>query len=124
MMVTEPLRKKIPGTNWLFVLTHDGYEFYYDRDTKTSVWEMPEALKEPMEELKKLDEEKEKEKKLKQENEAKLAQKEKEDADNRKRMLEEQEAEQEAKRVKLEQEIAQENVDDEHAKEEDLEATE
>ncbi|KAK4521833.1 uncharacterized protein ATC70_004370 [Mucor velutinosus] len=120
-------KKKIPGTNWLFVLTHDGYEFYYDRDTKTSVWEMPEALKEPMEELKKLDEEKEIEKKLKQENEAKLVQKEKEDADNKKRMLEEQEAEQEAKRVKLEQEIAQENGDTEqkeHAKEEDLEATE
>lgn len=123
----KQIKKKLPGTNWLFVLTHDGYEFYYDRDTKTSFWEMPEKLKEPMEELKKLEEEQEaKKNKLKQENEAKLAQKEKEDADNKKRLLEEEEAEQEAKRVKLEQEISQENDDksEEHTKEEELEATE
>ncbi|CEP10985.1 hypothetical protein [Parasitella parasitica] len=123
----KQIKKKIPGTNWLFVLTHDGFEFYYDRDTKTSVWEMPEGLKEPMEELKRLEEEeKEKQAKLKQENQAKLAQKEKEDTDDKKRLLEKQEAEQEAKRVKLEQEIVDEKGcnSDEHAAENELEATE
>ncbi|KAI8374374.1 uncharacterized protein BYT42DRAFT_576131 [Radiomyces spectabilis] len=50
-------KKKIPGTNWLFVLLEDGHEFYYDRDTKKSVWEMPEELAEPMEQLRKKEEE-------------------------------------------------------------------
>ncbi|RCH78662.1 transcription elongation regulator, partial [Rhizopus stolonifer] len=43
--------KKIPGTLWLFVLTPEGHEFYYDRETKTSVWEMPQELEEAMKEL-------------------------------------------------------------------------
>ncbi|KAI8076516.1 uncharacterized protein B0P05DRAFT_546184 [Gilbertella persicaria] len=79
----KQIKKKIPNTHWLFVLTHDGYEFYYDRETKTSVWEMPLELEEPMEQLKKMEQDK-------------------------KRELEEQEQqEQEAKRVKLEQERVQ-----------------
>jgi transcription elongation regulator 1 len=100
-------RKKIPNTHWLFVLTYDGYEFFYDRETKTSVWDMPEELKEPMEELKKT---------------------EQEEKENKKRaVLEEQEAEQEAKRVKLEQQVVESNTENtaqEHAVEEQLEATE
>lgn len=119
-------RKKIPGTQWLFVLTHDGYEFYYDRETKKSVWEMPEDLKEPMEQLKKL--EAEAEVKKKEEEEAKKkeeqAQREKEAEESRKRaLLEEEEQQLEAKRVKLESDItndAKENLD----KEQELDATE
>ncbi|KAG2230561.1 hypothetical protein INT48_009901 [Thamnidium elegans] len=114
--------KKIPGTNWLFVLTHDGYEFYYDRDSKTSVWEQPEELKEAMQELKKLEEEEklkkeeeEKQKALEEEEEAKKALEEEEE--NKKRVLEEEkeQARQEVKRIKLDQAV--DNA-------EDVEATE
>ncbi|KAI9248607.1 hypothetical protein BY458DRAFT_590622 [Sporodiniella umbellata] len=45
------IKKKIPGTLWLFVTTPEGHEFYYDRESKTSVWEMPKELEEPMREL-------------------------------------------------------------------------
>ncbi|KAG0948521.1 hypothetical protein G6F57_001691 [Rhizopus arrhizus] len=78
----KQIKKKIPGTRWLFVLTYDGYEFYYDRETKTSVWEMPSELKEPMKELERV------------EQEEKI----------QKRKLEEEENEEKAKKMKLEQE--------------------
>ncbi|KAI7898880.1 uncharacterized protein BX663DRAFT_489655 [Cokeromyces recurvatus] len=68
----KQIKKKIPNTHWLFVITHDGYEFYYDRETKKSVWEMPEELKEPMELLKKMEEEeKNKKGRLKKQNKRK-----------------------------------------------------
>ncbi|KAI8061742.1 hypothetical protein BC940DRAFT_130672 [Gongronella butleri] len=41
-------RKRIPGTRWLLVSTHDGIDFYYNKDTKSSVWEMPPELDEPL----------------------------------------------------------------------------
>lgn len=63
-------------------MTYDGYEFYYDRETKTSVWEMPSELKEPMKELERLEQEEK----------------------AQKRKLEEQENEEKAKKMKLEQE--------------------
>lgn len=117
-LTTSVYRKKIPGTQWLFVLTHDGYEFYYDRETKKSVWEMPEDLKEPMEQLKNLEEESEVKKKEEE------AQREKEAEESRKRaLLEEEEQQLEAKRVKLESDItndAKEDLD----KEQELDATE
>ncbi|KAI8051735.1 hypothetical protein BDF21DRAFT_498271 [Thamnidium elegans] len=118
----KQIKKKVPGTNWLFVLTHDGYEFYYDRDSKTSVWEQPEELKEAMQELKKLEEEEklkkeeeEKQKALEEEEEAKKALEEEEE--NKKRVLEEEkeQARQEVKRIKLDQAV--DNA-------EDVEATE
>ncbi|KAI8336436.1 hypothetical protein EDC96DRAFT_523993, partial [Choanephora cucurbitarum] len=84
----KQIKKKIPNTHWLFVLTPDGYEFYYDRDTKTSVWEMPPELKEPMEELKQLEQAEEEEEKKKREEQKKL----------------EEEKERETKRIKLEEE--------------------
>ncbi|KAI8086534.1 uncharacterized protein BX664DRAFT_360056 [Halteromyces radiatus] len=52
-------RKKIPGTTWLLVTTDDGTEFYYDKTTKTSKWEMPLELEEPIAHMK--NEEKEQE---------------------------------------------------------------
>ncbi|CAO3608865.1 unnamed protein product [Cunninghamella blakesleeana] len=45
-------RQKIPGTNWLLVTTDDGIDFYYNKDTKTSVWEMPPELEEPIKKMK------------------------------------------------------------------------
>ncbi|KAI8982364.1 hypothetical protein BDF20DRAFT_866502 [Mycotypha africana] len=86
------IKKKIPNTHWLFVITPEGYEFYYDRENKTSVWEMPEELEEGMALLKKLEEE-EKEKQRKEEEEGRKRQLEAEGA------LEQLE---EAKRIKLE----------------------
>ncbi|CAO3589365.1 unnamed protein product [Absidia cylindrospora] len=45
-------RVKIPGTTWLLVTTDDDVEFYYDKSTKSSVWEMPKELEEPIAALK------------------------------------------------------------------------
>jgi murein DD-endopeptidase MepM/ murein hydrolase activator NlpD len=114
-------RKKIPNTQWLFVTTADGYEFYYDRETKTSVWDMPDVLKEPMEELRKMEQEE-------KENKKRAALEEQEAEQEAKRVkLEQQEAELEEKRVKLEQQVVEshaENQQEEHAAEDQLEATE
>ncbi|ORX62927.1 hypothetical protein DM01DRAFT_1403343 [Hesseltinella vesiculosa] len=41
-------RKRIPGTRWLLVTSHEGIDFYYNKDTKSSVWEMPDELIEPL----------------------------------------------------------------------------
>lgn len=129
----KQIKKKIPGTQWLFVLTHDGYEFYYDRETKKSVWEMPEDLKEPMEQLKKLEEEEAEAKKKQEEEEAKkkqeeeeaaAVQREKEAEESRKRaLLEEEEKQLEAKRVRLEGDITNDAQEDLN-KEQELDATE
>lgn len=99
-------RKKIPGTHWLFVLTHDGHEFYYDRETKTSVWEMPKELEEPMKELERLEKE----------------EKEQKEEESKKRKLEqEQKEEEETKKIKIEQE---EEVNEEKKEEDKAEPTE
>ncbi|KAI7890713.1 uncharacterized protein EV154DRAFT_510756 [Mucor mucedo] len=99
----KQIKKKIPGTHWLFVLTADGYEFYYDRETKTSVWEMPKELEAPLEELKKLEAEEKEARKLQQQ------QQQQEEEESKKRALEEEEvAAQEAKRLKLLQEEQEE----------------
>lgn len=45
-------RVKIPGTIWLLVTTDDGVDFYYDKASKTSVWEMPEELEDAVAQLK------------------------------------------------------------------------
>jgi transcription elongation regulator 1 len=45
-------RVKIPGTIWLLVTTDDGIDFYYDKATKSSVWEMPEELEDAVAQLK------------------------------------------------------------------------
>ncbi|CEI98498.1 hypothetical protein RMCBS344292_12605 [Rhizopus microsporus] len=107
----QPKEKKkeadqIPGTHWLFVLTHDGYEFYYDRETKTSVWEMPKELEEPMKELERLEKE----------------EKEQKEEESKKRKLEqEQKEEEETKKIKIEQE---EEVNEEKKEEDKAEPTE
>ncbi|KAI8799521.1 hypothetical protein BJ742DRAFT_845641 [Cladochytrium replicatum] len=36
--------KKIPKTNWAIVLTSADHEFFYDMQTRVSVWEMPDEL--------------------------------------------------------------------------------
>ncbi|OAD74018.1 hypothetical protein PHYBLDRAFT_181435 [Phycomyces blakesleeanus NRRL 1555(-)] len=84
-------KKKIPGTHWLLVRTTDGMEFYFDKEKKQSVWEMPKELEEPIAQMKK--EEKETEDALKAAREAEIGEK---------RKLE-QEAENEAKRQRAEQ---------------------
>ncbi|ORE11453.1 hypothetical protein BCV72DRAFT_219992 [Rhizopus microsporus var. microsporus] len=99
----KQIKKKIPGTHWLFVLTHDGYEFYYDRETKTSVWEMPKELEEPMKELERLEKE----------------EKEQKEEESKKRKLEqEQKEEEETKKIKMEQEEKEEEEVNEEKKEE------
>ncbi|KAI8331688.1 hypothetical protein BC941DRAFT_438177 [Chlamydoabsidia padenii] len=45
-------RVRIPGTTWLLVTMDDGTDFYYDKTTKTSVWEMPKELEEPITQFK------------------------------------------------------------------------
>ncbi|KAI9007485.1 hypothetical protein CLU79DRAFT_542416 [Phycomyces nitens] len=45
-------KKKIPGTHWLLVRTDDGLEFYFDKEKKQSVWEMPKELEEPIAKMK------------------------------------------------------------------------
>ncbi|KAI8823363.1 uncharacterized protein EV422DRAFT_352058 [Fimicolochytrium jonesii] len=43
--VERPLAlKKIPLTKWAIVLTNKDHEFFYNTDTKTSAWEMPDEL--------------------------------------------------------------------------------
>ncbi|KAI9322351.1 hypothetical protein BX666DRAFT_2022839 [Dichotomocladium elegans] len=59
-------KKPIPGTDWLLVRTSDGLEFYFEKSTKKSVWEMPEELKEPVQRLKE-EEELERKRKLEEE---------------------------------------------------------
>ncbi|KAG0171668.1 hypothetical protein DFQ28_000472 [Apophysomyces sp. BC1034] len=46
-------RIKVEGTSWMIVKTEDGTEFYYDKSTKQSVWEMPKELEEALESQKK-----------------------------------------------------------------------
>ncbi|CAG8488883.1 76_t:CDS:10 [Paraglomus occultum] len=40
--------RQIPGTSWYIVSTTEGNEFFYNSDTKQSVWEPPEEIKEPL----------------------------------------------------------------------------
>ncbi|KAI8048840.1 hypothetical protein BDF22DRAFT_701545 [Syncephalis plumigaleata] len=42
----------IPGTHWKLVKTAEGREFYYDTETKKSVWTMPEEIADAVEALK------------------------------------------------------------------------
>ncbi|CAH7687605.1 hypothetical protein PPACK8108_LOCUS22415 [Phakopsora pachyrhizi] len=53
------LKEQIPDTVWLKVTTTDGNVFYTNTETKTSIWTIPEEIKEQVEnfELKKLEEE-------------------------------------------------------------------
>ncbi|KAF7725649.1 hypothetical protein EC973_009456 [Apophysomyces ossiformis] len=46
-------RIKVEGTTWMIVKTEDGMEFYYNKETKQSVWEMPKELEEALENQKK-----------------------------------------------------------------------
>ncbi|KAI7864351.1 hypothetical protein BDF14DRAFT_1884378 [Spinellus fusiger] len=107
--VVKKTKKKIPGTHWLLVRTEEGVEFYYDKKNKQSIWEMPEELKEPIQEMKE-QERAEEEARLKAEEEArqeKLAEAEA----NRKRKLE-HDIEVEAKRKKAEEEAATEMTEE------------
>lgn len=77
-------------------MTPDGYEFYYDRETKTSVWAMPKELEEPLQELKRLEEQEKEDLKL-------------QEVSQKRALMEQEEQEaQEAKRIKLEEDNVQE----------------
>jgi hypothetical protein len=39
-------RRQIPDTKWYIVNTTEGNEFYYNSETKQSVWEVPEEITE------------------------------------------------------------------------------
>lgn len=39
-------RRQIPDTKWYIVNTTEGNEFYYNSETKQSVWEVPEEIAE------------------------------------------------------------------------------
>ncbi|KAI8148200.1 hypothetical protein BJV82DRAFT_591222 [Fennellomyces sp. T-0311] len=56
----KPKKKKtvIPGTDWLFIETSDGHEFYFHKPTKKSVWELPDEIKDAVEQMKKEEESK------------------------------------------------------------------
>jgi hypothetical protein len=42
----------IPGTVWKLVETVEGREFYFNTETKQSVWTIPEEIKEAVESMK------------------------------------------------------------------------
>ncbi|RUP44144.1 hypothetical protein BC936DRAFT_149882, partial [Jimgerdemannia flammicorona] len=41
-------KKPIPGTLWQLVTTTEGHEFFFNKETKKSVWEAPEEVVEPL----------------------------------------------------------------------------
>ncbi|KAI9140745.1 hypothetical protein BKA69DRAFT_1175710 [Paraphysoderma sedebokerense] len=82
-------KKRIPGTVWSLVFTEAGKEFYYNTETKKSVWKVPEEIKDALFEYKK---------QLQQEEEAERQKQ----AEERKRKAEEEESEI-AKRQKTDQ---------------------
>ncbi|KAI8997111.1 hypothetical protein BDB01DRAFT_769872 [Pilobolus umbonatus] len=105
----KQIKKKIPGTQWLFVLTPDGYEFYYDRVSKKSVWEQPEELKEAMEVLKKMEEEEEKKN---EENKRKREEAERmnEEEEAKKQKIEEENKEKERQAIEDTTEMTEEDI--------------
>lgn len=46
------IRKPIPNTKWSLVTTTEGNEFYYNSETKQSVWEVPEEIAELVKQMK------------------------------------------------------------------------
>ncbi|KAL1921158.1 uncharacterized protein VTP21DRAFT_10874 [Calcarisporiella thermophila] len=88
--------RPIPGTSWRLVTTHQGNEFYHNKETGKSSWVLPEEIREAVDKMKQEDKERERE-----------------EEEKKKRKAEEEELE--AKRVKRENQEDMEITEDDFA---------